>query len=585
MTPLSHQSTEHSTLESKPLPKLPRDWTRVRSETTIFLRGLGLGVLVSTYHGLFTKEFSEPKKIVIRKSRVTALLRMFIHVIPMGIALAEIILNVRGHYIGRDFSKQSYVQFAAKAHELTMQASLAAIVLSYVRYEVSSSRGMPFGAFLGSLQFSQISYIWSIEFWSSLLAPDFRLTRKLLLLIVIIPCAVIAAVAGPSSANLLIPRQDYWILGPSTRLSLNATFSDIWPDRLDGTTIPESCAALQLSPADSPCPSYDLGTFGSNLEFLNGSVGANFADVSHEDEVYFSLTNEDAGFVKITQSLLCTSSAADQFCASSPQEAVLYGLDSVFQTWFRSLPPELTFSDGYSNINSGYYEPYGIVSCLADQIDDTNKQDLVQFARISETEQELAKPRVINSLPTLTKGQLLDSSRNASEFQLSWTELPKPLFNDKSFGAIILSPQGSQTASSALQQNFIACTLKAGWGTSTVRTDLLEEGLFFSTIVGPPPSWPTYTFKSGESEEESDPNFANYSGYQYPQRLIDISPQWAFYLNPSVPSADGGNTSLINSFLAPSPELYGETGVAKILGIMLTSGLGRNGASTSWQGI
>lgn len=225
-----------SLLNSKPLPRLPRGWSRVCHETSMFLRVIGLGIVVSTYHGLFRKDFSEPKKVAIRRSRVTSLLRTSIHVIPMGVALAEIILNLKGHYVGPQFSRQSVFQFAAKAHELSLLASLATVVLSYVRHEISLGDGIPFGAFLSGLQFSQVSYLWSTELWSALSSSPktFHWKRKLVLLAVIVPCIVVAATAGPSSATLLIPRKAKWPANP-TRLSVNGTFQDIWPDKLDGT--------------------------------------------------------------------------------------------------------------------------------------------------------------------------------------------------------------------------------------------------------------------------------------------------------------------------------------------------------------
>lgn len=43
-------------------------------------------------------------------------------------------------------------------------------------------------------------------------------------------CFILAAVAGPSSAVLLIPRLSYWSAG-STHIWVDATFNDIWPNR------------------------------------------------------------------------------------------------------------------------------------------------------------------------------------------------------------------------------------------------------------------------------------------------------------------------------------------------------------------
>ena len=191
-------------------------------------------------------------------------------------------------------------------------------------------------------------------------------------------------------------------------------------------------------------------------------------------------------------------------------------MDDASRTWSSTTAANASFIDHYNQIRSDYYEPYGIVSCVADYIDDSNKGDHVRFARLSETNEELSKPRVINPLSSLTKEQVLDILRNVSEYHLNWTELPQPLFNEKAFGAILIPPQESVPASSEIQQNFTACTLNAGWGTSAVRTDGTEQSLYFSTITGVPSSFPTYTFDQGIAEDETDPNFANFSGYQYP---------------------------------------------------------------------
>lgn len=50
------------------------------------------------------------------------------------------------------------------------------------------------------------------------------------MLVVISFCFILAAVAGPSSAILLIPRLADWPAG-STHIWVNATFDDIWPNR------------------------------------------------------------------------------------------------------------------------------------------------------------------------------------------------------------------------------------------------------------------------------------------------------------------------------------------------------------------
>lgn len=60
---------------AKPLPPLPRSWSRVCHETGLLLRSIGLGIIVTAFQGFFTKNFQEPEKVAIRRNRVTALLR------------------------------------------------------------------------------------------------------------------------------------------------------------------------------------------------------------------------------------------------------------------------------------------------------------------------------------------------------------------------------------------------------------------------------------------------------------------------------------------------------------------------------
>ena len=127
----------------------------------------------------------------------------------MAIALFEVITNLHGRYLGRTFDKQSYYQLAAKAHEIAIDASLTSIMLSYIRHELTIGDGLPFGAFLGSLQVTTVSYLWSRELWSSLFASRLRI-RRIAFFILMLLCGIIAATAGPSSAVLLIPRQNFW---------------------------------------------------------------------------------------------------------------------------------------------------------------------------------------------------------------------------------------------------------------------------------------------------------------------------------------------------------------------------------------
>lgn len=172
----------------------------------------------------------ERTKIAFRKNRTIALLRSLIHIIPVGGALGEIILTWNTYYLGTHIYNPAFYQIVAKTHEMTIQASLAAILVSYIRYEMAIGEGISFGALFSGLQVNQISYIWSMEFWGSLRSKELSGCRKLKLLVIVLLCALLATTCGPSSAVLLIPKMELWPAG-STHIWINATRDQLWPDR------------------------------------------------------------------------------------------------------------------------------------------------------------------------------------------------------------------------------------------------------------------------------------------------------------------------------------------------------------------
>ena len=104
-------------------------------------------------------------------------------------------------------------------------------MFTHNRYELSLGQGLPFGALFSALHISQASYLWSMEFWGTACSKHFPIRRRVGVILTIITAILLAATIGPSSAILLIPRLAYWPAG-STDIWLNATFQDIWPDRL-----------------------------------------------------------------------------------------------------------------------------------------------------------------------------------------------------------------------------------------------------------------------------------------------------------------------------------------------------------------
>ena len=209
-------------------------WRIIKDSATVLFRALGLQAISSALkylrHLAIGRGYDESTKIAIRKSRKVALIRALVHVVPISVALWEIIINWNTYYLGATIRNQAYYQFGAKVHEMTAQASLAAIVFSYIRYEMALGQGLPLGALFSGLQISQASYLWSMEFWGSICSQNLPTRRKIGMVLIVSVAIVLAATVGPSSAILLIPRLDYWPAG-ATDIWLNTTSQAIWPNR------------------------------------------------------------------------------------------------------------------------------------------------------------------------------------------------------------------------------------------------------------------------------------------------------------------------------------------------------------------
>ena len=69
----------------------------------------------------------EPTKVAISHSRLLALLRNLVHLLPFGFALFEIVLNWNVYYVGTKPYSTAVYQIAAKAHEILIQASITTV--------------------------------------------------------------------------------------------------------------------------------------------------------------------------------------------------------------------------------------------------------------------------------------------------------------------------------------------------------------------------------------------------------------------------------------------------------------------------
>ncbi|KAJ9609546.1 hypothetical protein H2200_005873 [Cladophialophora chaetospira] len=176
----------------------------------------------------------ERKKIVISSSKWKALWRCGPHLLPIAGSITILSLSLNGIYIGADFASETLTlmgfQIAAKIHEIFIVASLSVIVFHAVRHEMLCGDGLPLGLIGSGFNFGGFDFFFTKEFRGGLLnavTPGHRL-RKTGFVILVLLAGVIAALAGPSSATLIVPSSQTWKAG-GTHFYLNGSSETFWP--------------------------------------------------------------------------------------------------------------------------------------------------------------------------------------------------------------------------------------------------------------------------------------------------------------------------------------------------------------------
>lgn len=211
----------------------------------------------------------EPPKIAISNRRRHALIASLVQVLPLLVTIPVLRLSIYNVYwddLGsphQDTYLQGW-QFAAKGHEILIVASLSAIVLHKIRYELCASDGVPLGLVAAGYQLYSVGYLWSSEFWGGIISRPIsaRFSQRAPLWFVIGFAVFLSAVAGPSSAIAMIPRLNWWDVPEHFFNTLdhqpNSYYlqggpSLFWPEHLTVDMVPPGC--LNYTAADpTACP-------------------------------------------------------------------------------------------------------------------------------------------------------------------------------------------------------------------------------------------------------------------------------------------------------------------------------------------
>ncbi|KAL8772411.1 MAG: hypothetical protein Q9209_002362 [Squamulea sp. 1 TL-2023] len=187
--------------------------------------------------------------------------------------------------------------------------------------------------------------------------------------------------------------------------------------------------------------------------------------------------------------------------------------------------------------------------------------------------------------PSMTRKQMFDLPASPTKYTLHWTQLDPDLFEGSSIGAIILSPRIQDVS-----QDVLICNIAAGWGTATLsmHTSLNGVTAVTSAVTGRaaeslftegPLKAPGAVTNQGSN---SSSGLFLFQSPTYPEQLINISQEWAQYLNPTIAVM---NTTVIDMLMqelvfACSPRVSAEQALASLV----VTGLAKSGAGSQLQG-
>ncbi|KAI4234047.1 MAG: hypothetical protein LQ349_004031 [Xanthoria aureola] len=303
------------------------------------------------------------------------------------------------------------------------------------------------------------------------------------------------------------------------------------------------------------------------------------------------------------------NSDSQTIIATSQQAAVADALVSTGTLWGFNIGSASTGGhgvplqqlDAIHHIKTGYYQPYTIASCANDTVEGSADERPLAFPIPPGVLPQMLPEHQINnsllSLPAfpiqdLSRAEILKTPGLTWETRLRWIELPRDPFNASAIGAVILLPKTSPSPDGASTQKILVCTLGAGWGPSTLNTStqLLGSSGVKSRISDPEVvAKKVFSYKSTEqdpglpkAEDVAKLSDGFFVFPAYPERLINVSTNWAQYLNPMI--VDEGVTVFHRLMQANISDDHPRVSAAIILPSLLANGLARIGFESSLQG-
>jgi len=223
--------------------------------------------------------------VIITRSWNSVVIKTIVHFVSVAISAYILSLNFQEVYYANIGAPNiglflNSLQFAAKAHEILMCASLSAIVIHRIRYDLLGNDGVPLGLSLAGYNLASNSYLRSQLCLQSL---NRNFWRWLPLSILVVGGWGLSLVVGPSSAILIIPTQDWWEIktpfGQYMSVYTNISYDAMWPQTLSKNNVPEGCISIDTQDLQTSleCPSAGFETIHEwSTKYMNQGVQPNF---------------------------------------------------------------------------------------------------------------------------------------------------------------------------------------------------------------------------------------------------------------------------------------------------------------------
>jgi hypothetical protein len=540
---------------------------------------------------------AEQKKIIISSSTWKALWRCAPHVLPMTTSITILALSFHGIYIGADFASQTITlmsfQIAAKIHEIFIVASLSVIVFHAVRHELLHGDGLPLGLVGSGFNFSSFDFFFTKEFGGGLLnavMPGHRL-RKTGFVVLLCVAGLVAALAGPSSATLIVPVSQTWQAG-GTRFYLNGSSEDFWPSDVssDASAVQNMCNGSKSTEL-AICP---VGGYLSIREHWSRMNYTNF--YTYDVPAYSKELSGSRFYWPIhspaspvppryalgnARNVTVFSPGAATFFVQ-PHAAASTLMQGIANKWWTALQSHMKVSDRQVDdrkIGAVVLSAITTVRCA-------EPQDLLAV------EKSVRFPAISGRFDYVEGTNFNVDTLNASavdHVRFQWVHLPDR-FGSVSIGAVLESAWDAEKTSRVV----VGCSAQAGWVPTSVYTDQYSfwTGWYPWNIDygGRSPSW--VEIPAGQPQPATNGRVA-------------FSDDWLSLLNPKVadaePSGDAWTPSAMESIIDSSgladdlssqgaaslAEAWvedGQLGISRtvllesIISSVITDGLSRSGA-------